>query len=135
MRWRRLYEIYLPDLEWSINQFKMFRSSTNRLPWVVFWTSETSVLMHTQLLSCVQLFRPHRLQPTRLLCPLIFQARIIEWVAKFPILFLFSEASFQSFPACFSKLSFGEIFLWTMTEVWLLLVPIRAAVITEISTR
>ena len=44
-----------------------------------------------QSLSCVQLFcDPHRLQPTRLLCPWYSQTRIFEWVAIF-----FSRGSSQ----------------------------------------
>ena len=31
--------------------------------------------------SCPTLLRPHRLQPTSLLCHGIFQARILEWIA------------------------------------------------------
>ena len=32
----------LPDLKWSIGQFKMSESSTNRPPWVVLQVNETS---------------------------------------------------------------------------------------------
>ena len=42
MRQRKLYEIHLPDLKWSIRQFKMSESSTNRLPWVVLQINGTS---------------------------------------------------------------------------------------------
>lgn len=35
----------------------------------------------------------------------------------------------------FSKLSLGEICLWTVAEVWLLLVPLRATFLVEMSAR
>ena len=37
--------------------------------------------------------RPHGLQPTRLLCPWIFQARVLEWGA-----IAFSEGDNTPFP-------------------------------------
>ena len=37
-----VYEIHLPDHERSIRQVSMTTSSTNTLPWAVFWTSGTS---------------------------------------------------------------------------------------------
>ena len=40
-----------------------------------------NALVVAQLLSHVQLLRPHGLQPTTLLCPWDFQARILEQVA------------------------------------------------------
>ena len=42
MKGRKLYEIHLPEPEWSIRQFKMSRNNANRLPWVVLQTSGTS---------------------------------------------------------------------------------------------
>ena len=45
----------------------------------------------------------------------------------------FSEANCGASLASFSKLSFGKISLWTMTEVWLLLVLWTAAGLAEIS--
>ena len=36
------YVTALPELKWSIRQFKMPRSSMNRLPRAVFWTSRAS---------------------------------------------------------------------------------------------
>lgn len=47
--------------------------------------------------------------------------------------FSFSEACCWASIAYFSKLSFGEISLWT--EVWLLLLPLRVAFLAEISTK
>lgn len=38
-RQKKLYVIHLLDLEWSIKQFNMYRSSTNKLPWIVLQTS------------------------------------------------------------------------------------------------
>ena len=46
---------------------------------------------------------------------------------------LFSKASFWSSLTSFSELSFGELSHWTMTEVWLLLVPLRAVFLAEMS--
>lgn len=46
---------------------------------------------------------------------------------------LFSKASFWSSLTSFSQLSFGELSHWTMTEVWLLLVPLRAMFPAEMS--
>ena len=37
-----MYKIHLPELEWSIRQFKMSGSSTDRLPSVLLWTRGTS---------------------------------------------------------------------------------------------
>ena len=37
-----MYKIHLPELEWSIRQFKMSGSSTDRLPLVLLWASGTS---------------------------------------------------------------------------------------------
>ena len=34
-RQKKLYVIHLLDLKWSIKQFNMYRSSTNKLPWIV----------------------------------------------------------------------------------------------------
>lgn len=39
---QKLYVIHLLDLKWSIKQFNMCRSSTNKLPWIVLQTSGTS---------------------------------------------------------------------------------------------
>lgn len=39
MRWSKLYEIHLPYLQWSTQQFKMSTSSANRLPCVILLTS------------------------------------------------------------------------------------------------
>ena len=47
----------------------------------------------------------------------------------------FSEASCWASLASFSKWSFVEISLWIMTEVWLLLVPLRAAFLALLSAR
>ena len=41
-RQKKLYVIHLLDLKWSIKQFNMYRSSTNKLPWIVLQTSGTS---------------------------------------------------------------------------------------------
>ena len=46
-------------------------------------------------------------------------------------LLFFSEASYWTSLVNFLKLSFGEIILWTMTQIWLLVVPLRAAFLTE----
>ena len=54
---------------------------------------------------------------------------------NFQSCFSFSEANCWTSIASFSKLSFGEISLQTMTEVWLLLVPLRAAHLMEMSAR
>ena len=40
--------------------------------------------MHAQSRSHVQLLLPYRLEPSRLLCPLDFPAKILEWVAISP---------------------------------------------------
>ena len=45
--------------------------------------------------------------------------------------FFFFEASYWTFLVNFLKLSFGEIIFWTMTQIWLLLVPLRAAFLAE----
>lgn len=45
MRCGRLYEIHLPNLKWSIRQFKLSRGSENgavRTIWVIFWIGGTS---------------------------------------------------------------------------------------------
>ena len=54
---------------------------------------------------------------------------------NFQICFPFSEASCWASVAIFSKLSFVEISLWIITEIWLLLVPLRAAFLTLLSAR
>ena len=43
------------------------------------WPFFPILCMHAQ--SCLTLLQPHRLWPTRLLCPWILQVRILEWVA------------------------------------------------------
>ena len=40
--WRELHEMHLPGFKWPIRWFKMSRSSTNWLPWVVLQRSGTS---------------------------------------------------------------------------------------------
>ena len=40
VKWRKLYEIHLPDAKLCIRQFKMPRNSMNSLLWVVLWVSE-----------------------------------------------------------------------------------------------
>ena len=55
------------------------------------------------------------------------------WI--FNLVFSFSNVKCWASLASFSKLVFGEIFLWTMTEVWLLFVPLRARVFSGMSVR
>ena len=61
--------------------------------------------------------------------------KIVEFPTISNCCFSFPEASCWAPLASFSKLSFGEISLWTVTEVWLLLVPLRAAFLAEMSAR
>ena len=42
--------------------------------------SQTSIVTVVQLLSLFHSLRPHGLQPSRLPCPGILQARVLEWV-------------------------------------------------------
>lgn len=53
----------------------------------------------------------------------------------FNLVLSFSEANFWTTLASFSKLSFGEIALWTLTVVWLLLVSLRATFLVEVWVR
>ena len=55
-----------------------------------------------------------------------------QQLLNFQSCFLFPEASFWDSLTSFSKLSFGEISLWTIIEIWLLLVPLRATFLAEI---
>ena len=54
---------------------------------------------------------------------------------NFQYCFPFSEANCWASLANFLKLSFGGISLWTMTEVWLLLAPLREPFLAEMSAR
>ena len=56
IRQKKLYVIHLLDLKWSIKQFNMYRSSTNKLPWIVLETSGTSEV--GTLCSLVNVFLP-----------------------------------------------------------------------------
>ena len=161
MRWGKLYEVHLPNLDWCIRQFKMSRRRISSLSWTVFWTGGTSEVdtfcdlvnvspqywfMNAVILSVDQWFNA---------CT-VFRSGNFRVVGRTGLLFgpnqsflflskqqLFNFQSCFSFPeancwaslASFSKLSFGEIALWTVTEVWLLLVPLRATFPAEISAR
>lgn len=56
VRQKKLYVIHLLDLKWSIKQFNMCRSSTNKLPWIVLQTSGTSEV--GTLCSLLNVFSP-----------------------------------------------------------------------------
>ena len=55
-------------------------------------------------------------------------------IVEFPSCFFHFYSQLFGFSSQFSSLSFGEISLWTVTEVWLL-VPSRAAFLVQISAR
>ena len=40
---KKMLKIHFPDLEWFISQFKVSRTSENRLPWFLFLIREASV--------------------------------------------------------------------------------------------
>ena len=56
-----------------------------------------------------------------------------EQFLNFQSCFSFSEANCWASRSSFSKLSFGGIFLWIMTEACLLSVPLKVAFLVEIS--
>ena len=58
-----------------------------------------------------------------------------QQLLNFQSCFSFSEANCWASPVNFSKFSFWEIRLQTMTTVWLLLVPLRTEFLAEISAR
>ena len=138
--WRKLYEIHLPELQWSIQQFKMSESSTNRLPWIVIWMSGTSevgtfcrlvkatlpILVHEGYhLSEGWWFSTHTIVTNESFrrIGLLFgpnQSFFIlsnQQALVFQSWFSFSEANYSAFLVSLSKLLFVEISHWTILVV------------------
>ena len=139
----------------------MPRSSTKSLPWVVLWVGGTreagnfaGLLMFPHqywfrtavILSVDQWFNACtvvRIGDLRVSSRtgLLFdpnQSFLFlsnQQLLNFLFCFSFSEANCQATLSSFSKFSFGEISVWTMTEVWLLLVPLKTTFLAKISAR
>ena len=159
MHWRKLYKIHLPDLKLSNGHFKMSERSMNKLPWLVLQTNGTNEVGSLfSLVNVSQLILIHESHPfvSRSVVQCRYsgyqwefqnlqQDQVVTWskpefslyikltTVKFPILFyfFFYEVNCWASLAIFSKLSLEEISLQTMTVVWLLLVPLRAAISAE----
>lgn len=148
-----LYEIHLPNLEWSIRQFKMPRSCINRLSWVVFgqvgqvrwalfaallmfphqyWSMNAIIFSVDQWFKACTMVRNENLRVSGRTGLLLganqsFLFLPNQQLLNFPSCFSFSEVSCYTVLTSFPKLSFREISLGTMAEVWLTLVSLRAA--------
>ena len=133
-RQKKLYVIHLLDLKWSIKQFNMYRSSTNKLPWIVLQTSGTSevgtlcsivnvfstVLIHEDyhcVISVVYFMysgREWEFQSLVELDDYLVQTRAFSFYQLLnfqSLFFFFSEANCWAFLDSFSKLPFGEVSL------------------------
>lgn len=60
MSWGKLNKIYLPNLKWSIGQFKVLRSSVDRISWIVFCTGRASKVGLVNIYSVALLIFPHQ---------------------------------------------------------------------------
>lgn len=149
MRWEVLWHlqkcIMLLYVQWSNKKHVIFGSGFHLVfrIWLGFRAKENCANSNfTKDLSTETWFNPlcfshcpvkHQCSPnTHLDSEATFFSSQSLTLLGHPIWFSFSEASYL---ARFSKLSFWEIFLWTMTEVWLLLVTLRSVFLIEMSAR
>lgn len=156
-RWRKSEEVHLSDLERSIRQHKMLASGTSRLPWVVLGTRRQAGKPFVWPCSCFPISSRRLLfrqwtnglthvefgnedfeSPVRLQCYFIwtraFSLNQIKtcWIST--LVFFSSLGQLLGFSLVyFSKFSFGEIALWTISEIWLLLVLLEAAALADTS--
>lgn len=131
-------------LKWSIRQFKTSDSSKHSLSWVILQTTGTGEAALLQ--PCF--YFPTNIDSQFSVCTVKgedFRVGLLfglnhhflllsnQHLLNFQSFSSFSKANFWAFLPSFSKLSFGQISLWAMREIWLLLVPLMAAFFAEIS--
>lgn len=143
---RELGETHLLDLGWQIRQFRVSRGRASRLPYVALWTGrgrsswswylsanasfgECSLRRRAGVdgYSCpaeLWRFRWDQVWPDPE--PTLYQTN-----CQLPISLSFPEADCWVSLASFSKSSFGEMSLWSLTR--LLLVPLRVSLPTDMS--
>ena len=136
MRWRKLYEIHLSDLKWSIRQFKM---SERRTGFLGFYFGQMGQVKQTLFMALFMF--PHQygfmnaiillvgqwvnvcsgwwmgilvFGRTELLLGPNYLFLLNQQLLNFQSCFSFSEVNCWASIASFSKLSFAEISLWTM---------------------